>query len=137
MNREKLKNSIKKVADWTTPPRFQRIIHNNTKKIRGNIYCEKEVREKIKENKQYKNIHQGERCFILCTGPSIKKMDLSALKHETCIAVSLFSLHKNYAEINPDYHIMAPFHPPFHLLCQLFVLFCNFGYAHNRMTFGI
>jgi hypothetical protein len=30
----------------------------------------------------YKNKHLGEKCFIIGNGPSLKKMDLSALRHE-------------------------------------------------------
>lgn len=32
--------------------------------------------------RKYKNIHSGERCFIICNGPSLKKLDLALLKSE-------------------------------------------------------
>ena len=34
------------------------------------------------ELKSYKNIHKGERCFIIGTGPSLKTEDLDKLKDE-------------------------------------------------------
>lgn len=64
-------------------------------------------------NKKFRNLHRGERCFILATGPSINKQDLRPLKGEICIAVSMFFLHKDYREISPLYHVFAPNHPPY------------------------
>lgn len=63
--------------------------------------------------KTFKNIHQGERCFILASGPSIKDQDLSFLQNETCIAVSQFFLHPQIQQIKPKYHCLAPQHEPF------------------------
>jgi len=65
------------------------------------------------ENSKFHNIHRGQRCFILGTGPSINKQDLKPLKNEICIAVSSFYLHKDIGEINPRYHVDAPIHAPF------------------------
>ena len=42
-------------------------------------------RDSIKNLKQLKNIHVGERCFIIGNGPSLKKTDLSKLKDEYTI----------------------------------------------------
>ena len=39
-------------------------------------------RESVRRLRMYKNKHVGERCFIIGNGPSLKKMDLSPLKHE-------------------------------------------------------
>lgn len=65
------------------------------------------------ENTKFKNIHKGERCFILASGPSITQQELSVLEGETCIAVSHFHLHKDIRTIKPKYHVLAPSHPPF------------------------
>ena len=64
-------------------------------------------------NKKFRNIHKGQRCFILGTGPSINKQDLGPLKNEACFAVSLFFLHKDIKTIDPLYHVDAPNHHPF------------------------
>ena len=39
-------------------------------------------RESIRNLNRYKNIHSGERCFIIGNGPSLKLTDLSLLKNE-------------------------------------------------------
>lgn len=55
-------------------------------------------------NIKFKNIHNGERLFILCTGPSINEIDLCKLKHEHTMAVSNFYMHKDIDTINLDYY---------------------------------
>jgi N-acetylneuraminate synthase len=63
-------------------------------------------------NGRLKDRHAGQRCFILATGPSIKKQPLRHLAGEHCIAVSNFFVHPDYKAIKPAYHCIAPFHPP-------------------------
>lgn len=58
----------------------------------------------LQKNNKYKNIHADERVFIICTGPSINKMDLTRLKNEKTIAVNSFYLHKDCRLISPDYY---------------------------------
>ena len=60
-------------------------------------------------NSEYKDKHAGERVFILCTGPSIREMDLMKLKKERTIAVSSFYLHKDCRQIKPDYYCVPTF----------------------------
>ena len=62
---------------------------------------------------RFKNLHDGERCFVLATGPSVNKQDLRKLSGELCIAVGQFHLHEHITEISPRYHVLAPSHPPF------------------------
>ena len=38
--------------------------------------------------KRFKNIHKGKRCFIIGTGPSLNKTNLSLLKDEICFGVN-------------------------------------------------
>lgn len=63
----------------------------------------------LQKNGRYRNIHEGERVFILCTGPSISKMELAKLKDEKTIAVSGFFLHKDCQTISPDYYCLPTF----------------------------
>jgi N-acetylneuraminate synthase len=58
------------------------------------------------------NRHAGQRCFILATGPSINSQPLHLLAGETCISVSNFFVHPDYAVIRPRYHCVAPHHAP-------------------------
>lgn len=62
----------------------------------------------LKANNAYKNIYNDNRCFIMCTGPSINKQDLSVLKNEIVFGVSTGYLHKQYSEVSPKYHIIPP-----------------------------
>lgn len=63
----------------------------------------------LQKNSRYKNMHEGERGFILCTGPSIAEMELTRLKDEKTIAVSGFYLHKDCQTISPDYYCLPTF----------------------------
>lgn len=63
----------------------------------------------LQKNSRYKNIHEGERVFILCTGPSVSEMELTRLKGEKTIAVSSFCLHKDCQYISPDYYCVPTF----------------------------
>ena len=67
----------------------------------------------VKDNIKFKNIHKGKRVFILASGPSIKTQNLKPLENEYCIAVSHFHLHEDIQIIKPQYHVLAPQHPPF------------------------
>lgn len=48
--------------------------------------------------------HAGERCFILCTGPSVMSQDLKRLTGELVISVSNAYLHKDFSLFRPRYH---------------------------------
>ncbi len=67
----------------------------------------------IARNAELAGRHEGRRCFILATGPSIQTQDLTPLAEELCIAVSHFFLHPDIRRIRPAYHVLAPYHPPF------------------------
>jgi hypothetical protein len=53
--------------------------------------------------KSFKNLHQGERCFILGSGPSIKKQNLELLYDEFTFCSNWFVNHKDIKSINIDY----------------------------------
>jgi hypothetical protein len=62
------------------------------------------TKPRLGENRKLKNIHAGQRCFILANGPSILKEDLTPLKDEICFSVSNFYKHPLYSTIKPCYH---------------------------------
>ena len=108
------KKAAKYVAYWTLPLGIQNIIKAGKRELlKSKNISKKEIEEKriLQQNKSLKNIHKGERCFILATGPSIKSIDLKQLKHEYCIAVSHFYLHPDFHVVNPQYYCIAPWHP--------------------------
>lgn len=101
-----MREITKKIAYWFVPLGFQSFF--------SNIWASKFFRDTdcIKRNSELKDIHRNERCFILATGPSIKKQDLKLLEGETCIAVSNFFVHPDYSIIKPKYYCIAPYHQP-------------------------
>lgn len=54
---------------------------------------------------KYKNIHKGERCFIIGTGPSLRMEDLNTLKRHNEICFGVNKIYKAYAKTSwrPDY----------------------------------
>lgn len=62
---------------------------------------------KYKALKKYKNLHKGERCFILATGPSLTKEDAEALKNEYTFGVN--SIYKMFEDTDwrPTYYVMS------------------------------
>ena len=104
-----LKRKIKK---WLIPPGILQTIHKLNKQddiskieIKSNYNIDNLI--------LLKNKHLGERCFILASGPSINKQDLTLLENEYTIAVSQFFLHPQIENIKPKYHCFAPQHEPF------------------------
>ena len=66
----------------------------------------------LKKNKILKNSANGKVGFLLATGPSINKQDLTKLKKHDCFSISSFFFHKDIKEISPNYHFLAPYHKP-------------------------
>lgn len=100
------------INEWILPPAWRKILG----KIQRNLDKNKIIYPEgvdFSKNKEFKNLHKGERCFILASGPSVKTQDLSGLENEICIAVSHFHLHKDIKKIKPKYHVLAPQHKPF------------------------
>ena len=93
------------IRDWLVPPRIWRLMGS----LRG---TQEYISRTSKDMLSFKNCHQGQRCFILATGPSINSMDLTCLHDEICMAVSLFGYHKDIEAIRPCYHFAAPLHQP-------------------------
>lgn len=53
----------------------------------------------------YKNRHLGERCVIVCNGPSLNKMDLSFLKNEICFGLNKIYLGFRTFNFYPKYYV--------------------------------
>lgn len=60
----------------------------------------------LDRNLELANRHQGERCFILGAGSSIKQQDIRRLKDEFVISVSNTFVHPDYSFIQPKYHVL-------------------------------
>lgn len=66
----------------------------------------------LKRNIQFKNIHKGERCFILGSGHSITTQDLTKLNGEIVMTQNHFHAHKDIKVIHPKYHVLVPKYQP-------------------------
>lgn len=95
------KKQLKDFMDWLLPRNFVDLL-TRYRLSAVNFYLRHH--DVLRANRTIWNRHKGERCFILCNGPSVKLQDISALKNETVIAVSNGYLHPEYSEIKPKYH---------------------------------
>lgn len=63
-------------------------------------------KELIKNNLRYKDIHKGERCFILGTGPSLKEQPIELLADEYVLTTNGLSKYEKFPLLKSNYHIM-------------------------------
>jgi hypothetical protein len=103
------KKIVKAIVRWTLPEGFCDVVRRVHKKRE---ILDRKARQTLASNHQLKDVHNGERCFILATGPSINKQNLKLLRGEKCIAVSNFFLHPDYNIIKPYYYCVAQCHSP-------------------------
>jgi len=112
----KIKKAIK---EWILPPGFLKLRRYLKESVRsgfpGDDGNPKKYSLPNQQNdlRSFKEKYNGQRCFVLATGPSIQKQDLRVLKGEKCIGVSMFHLHEHIDIIKPIWHVLAPPHPPF------------------------
>ena len=60
----------------------------------------------MREIRKFKNIHEGERCFITCTGPSLTIEDLEKLKGEYTFGVNSITKAYPYTDWRPTYYAL-------------------------------
>lgn len=61
--------------------------------------------KKCKEIEKYKDIHRGERCFVIATGPSMTIEDLNLLKNEFTISMNRIFYIYDKTEFRPTYYV--------------------------------
>lgn len=61
----------------------------------------------LKRNRQLKDRHAGETCFIVGNGPSLKQQDLTKLQGKTVFMVNRAFLLEEYKIIQPNYHFIV------------------------------
>ena len=74
---------MKKIIKTFLPPILVSLIWQVKKNWTILLY-----RNLLQNNKKLKNKHKGQRCFVLCNGPSVAGQDLSPLKNEVVITVA-------------------------------------------------
>lgn len=60
-------------------------------------------RKIVKRNKELKNKHEGETCYLILNGPSIRAYDLSCLRDKTVFATNYFFRSDLAKSVLPDY----------------------------------
>ncbi len=83
------------------------IIYNFFAYIRYFFYDRFKYRKILLRNRELKDIHKGERCFIALNGPSISEYDLSKLENEFTICSNYFYLSKYHDIIKPNYYCIC------------------------------
>ncbi|MDE6851311.1 MAG: HAD hydrolase family protein [Lachnospiraceae bacterium] len=99
---------VKKIADYVTKTKGGYGVIREIAEVIQTKRADK-ISPMLQSNIQYKDIHMGERVFILCSGPSISELDLTLLKNEKTIAVNSFYLHKDCQIISPTYYCEPAF----------------------------
>jgi hypothetical protein len=107
-----IKRHLQRVAHWTLPPGIETIVRSSIESRRRARQLGAKERALLGQNRSLNGRERGKTCFIIATGPSIKRQALHRLAGRTCIVVSNFMVHPDYAVIRPRYYCIAPFHPP-------------------------
>lgn len=78
------------------------------KRIDIEDYVEKMHRISNPEILKYHNIHKGQRCFIIATGPSLRVSDLEKIKENGDISISMNRIYNLFdkTEWRPDYYVI-------------------------------
>lgn len=61
----------------------------------------------LNNNRKFKNIHKGKRCFILGNGPSLSNVDFQSLSEEYVFTVNSSIRMPGYELLKSNYHIWA------------------------------
>ena len=65
----------------------------------------KEFQKNNEKIKEFQNIHQGKRCFIIGTGPSLNQTDFDLIKNEILIGVN--TLYRGIDNFNINFPILS------------------------------
>lgn len=60
---------------------------------------------------RYKNLHEGKRCFVIGTGPSLKVEDLETLHDNGELCFSMNNIFRSFADTSwrPDYYVITDY----------------------------
>jgi hypothetical protein len=61
----------------------------------------------LNRNEKFKNTHEGETCYIVGNGGSLKNMDLSVFSDHPVIGINSFGLHKDAKSMNYLYQVLV------------------------------
>ena len=108
-----LKRLLRRIGPWVIPHRLYVVLRRRLAPMLGDV-TEPNVGgteglpllRLLTANSTLMDLHLGERCFILCNGPSVLKQNLGLLEGETVISVSNGYHHPLFKQIRPRYHCL-------------------------------
>lgn len=65
------------------------------------------LRPILERNRRFKNRHQGETCYILGNGGSLRFMDLTAFDDHPAIGLNLICMHRDFHALRVPYYVVA------------------------------
>ncbi len=76
-----------------------------------NLIYEKKYGFRNKDILRFKDIHKGERCFVIGNGPSLRYEDLELLysSHEICFGANRIYLSYEHTRWRPDYYVAVDY----------------------------
>lgn len=106
------KSKLIKISDTNTFAKKLKICYWRIINIPDQIRIEKGIRSRRKGNldlrfskiKEFKCKHQGERCFIVATGPSLTLADLESIKGEVTFGMNSITKIFDQTEWRPTYY---------------------------------
>jgi hypothetical protein len=101
--------AIRRAADWVLPPRIFEVLTTFSPRKLAAISANQSA---FAANRALQGRHNGERCFIVGNGPSLREQDVRPLANELVITVSNGFLHKDFAAIAPRYHCVPEISRP-------------------------
>lgn len=93
--------NTKSIFDLVT--RIRNIIVDSVM-YRSLIWRDADARQWLDKNKEFNNMHKGQRCFILGNGPSLKTEDLSMIRDEIVFTVNQVNRIPDYGKFISSYH---------------------------------
>jgi len=90
------------VKNWMLPVGIFNVIKYRVRVLESYV----KYRRILSKNIELKNIHSGERCFIVGNAPSISKIEIEKLKDEFVFSISNGYHHPKYSYFKPNYHLL-------------------------------
>lgn len=68
----------------------------------------RQYRSLLERNEKFRNVHKGQRCFVIGNGPSLKQQDLRPLANEITFVANYFHLHPIISDTwQPSYYCLS------------------------------
>ena len=91
---------LRKLHDFRYPFRHLKCLNDSRKRRNGR------TDKKFLPLKEFKNIHENERCFIICTGPSLTLDDVNKLKNEYTFSMNSIIKLFDQTDWRPTYYVI-------------------------------